>query len=681
MGDFKTLSAGIMRRLGWGLLMILAGFSKLWAQQVVSVLPEVERLDLVPYIVAFRDPSGEMGLADVRASGALFSPVEEGRPSFGFTADAVWLKVALRGDLPATARYMVELNCARLGEVDWHVVSADGRVLYVEQTGIVRPRNPRSPMTRTPVLAVTLAPGEVIEVFVRVRSQTALILPLTLWAPDELTGTNSRGALVDGLFFGYLAAMGIVAIGMALMTKERGFLIYALMMPNVGGLYFFAGGYPSWYGWPSPTVWERDGVVALHGLGWFLGVLFVRYFFDLATRAPALDRWARGALWVCAGLVVASPLAPYRPMIVMFLSCELAVGVGAVAACFYFWRWAGFRGGRMLMAGLLSCYLVSIISILQYLRIIPVVIRTEILALGVICMGTGFFMVALGMRVREIRRENERNQRQALEVQEEINRRLEAEVRERTAELRQAKESAEEANRFKGLFLANISHEVRAPISTLVGLSQALWMQSEKQGLTEEFRRFLNQIRSGGQYLNLILTNLLDITAAEAGNTPLHWSRVRVQEWFGSVKDLLDPIAMNHGIRLEWTIQADGDASLDTDPVRLTQILLNIVHNAIKFTPRGRRVEVVIRVVGERFELEVTDEGPGIPTKDLALIFEAFRQSESTANGSERGVGLGLSVVKTNTDLLGGIIQVVNREEGGACFTLILPLQRSLLRP
>jgi|GEM_PF-1961387 Signal transduction histidine kinase len=674
MGRRRGLLSAILLRVVWPALAVLVGAVEGSAQEIVVVTPQTSRMELLGHTSVLRDPGGGLTWEEVREKAGEFGPVGWGRGGFGFTADAVWLRVVLKGEVPEPTSCWIELGCPRLGEVDWYVVGSDGRLRQAERTGILRPKSPSLPMTRNPVLPVTLHPDEELEVYVRARSQTALILPLTLWSPGELAGTNGRRALVDGLFFGYLFGMGIVAIGMALMTKERGVLLYALLLPIVGGLYFFAGGYPSWYGWPESEVWERDAVLVLHVLVWFLVILFVRYLSDLPRRAPRLDRWAKGALWGCGVLMTAGPFLPYRPMIVGILSCEVGMFLGSLIGSFYLWRRGWFKGGRILMAGILSSYLVGTLSIMQYLRLIPIVIRPESQAMVVICMCTGFFMVALSVRVREIRLESERNQRRALQAQEEINQRLEAEVRERTAELRLAKEHAEEANRFKSLFLANISHEVRAPISALVGLSQALSMQSEKQGLSDEFKRFLNQIRSGGQYLNLILTNLLDFTAAEAGRTPLHWSLLRVCEWFSSVRDLLDPIAANHGVRLEWTLVAEDDPVIQTDQVRLTQILLNLVHNAIKFTPRGRRVMVTLRVGGERCELEVADEGPGIPPKDLEIIFEAFRQSDSAAFAAERGVGLGLAVAKANADLLGGSIHILNRCGGGALFTLILPI-------
>ena len=659
---------------GWlWVLMMAGGFfePRAQAQTPVTVTPALTRLELAPKAGYLRDPGGRMTWEDVRARETDLFTVTEARPSFGFTRDALWMRVVLRAEMPQAARYLIELGSTRFDEIDWHVVE-DGRLGSVEQSGILRPQNPRLMAVRNPVLPVLLEPGRTTELYLRVRGEMALRMQLTLWTPEAMVVSSGRQILMDGMLLGCLIVMGIVAVSMAVMTKDRGFLMYSLLLPCVGGLCLAVGGYYSWLAGTDSVFWERQGVLAWHILRGAISLLFLRYFFDVAHRNPRLDLGVKILLWLHAGLLMMCPWMSYRLVIRILLGMELALWPAAMTAAIYYWK-RGLRGGRILISGWLAASLLGSVAILQFFGVIPTLVEMERLALGVIFVGTSGFLVALGVRVREIRRENERNQRQALHAQEEMSRRLEREVLERTAELRRAKENVEQANRFKGLFLANLSHEIRAPISTLVGLSQALWMQSERQGLSEEFKRFLNQIRSGGQYLNMMLTNLLDVTAAEAGRIPLHWARVSLAEWSASGRDLLDPIAVNHGITLGWAVELRGDPQIETDPLRLTQVLLNLVHNAIKFTPRGRRVDVLIRRTENALGLRITDEGPGIPPEDLISIFEAFSQSSAVSTGGDRGVGLGLSVVKTNVDLLGGRVHVANREVGGACFTVTLP--------
>jgi PAS domain S-box-containing protein len=237
-----------------------------------------------------------------------------------------------------------------------------------------------------------------------------------------------------------------------------------------------------------------------------------------------------------------------------------------------------------------------------------------------------------------------------------------------------ARTAAERATRAKSLFLANVSHEIRTPLSVLVSLAQAMWMESGKHRLPPEFTAFLDRVRSGGNYLNLILTNLLDVSAAESGHLPVRTEEFYLRDWTDDLQNILEPVATSHEVRLVWQLPDDEEIRLRTDQLRLTQILLNLAHNAIKFSGgEGRRVTVGFTHGADALEISVSDEGPGIPADRLLGIFGEFSQNEASAPARDRGVGLGLAVVKQNADLLGATIHAENLPVRGMRFTVSLP--------
>jgi PAS domain S-box-containing protein len=234
---------------------------------------------------------------------------------------------------------------------------------------------------------------------------------------------------------------------------------------------------------------------------------------------------------------------------------------------------------------------------------------------------------------------------------------------------------AEHAAKAKVRFLAGVSHEIRTPISALVNISQAMLLESDKYSLPAEFLEHLETVRSGGQYLNLILTNLLDVSSAESGHAPVRATTFYLRDWVEDIGAILEPIARSMSVQIVWSLPDDDNETFTTDPVRLSQILLNLAHNAVKFSVKpGARVWISVSTGLEAcLRLSVADEGPGIPPEKLEGLYREFGQSDTGTKSSDRGVGLGLAVVRQNIDLLGGRMSTRVLSPSGICFEIELP--------
>ncbi|EIQ01221.1 signal transduction histidine kinase [Opitutaceae bacterium TAV1] len=665
---------------------------------------------LAPFLSVLRDPGGKETFASVsdvsRAAGWQAVPAAGRIPGFGYTDDVLWLRArisapasadrasAASASLPssppsaasaASRRWMLELASTRFDMIDWFVVE-NGRLVFTAAGGNLRPPSgniPGAGNPRYPAIPLDLTPERSVDVYLRLHTEGSAFVPLTLLPYDAWVQAVERQAWRGGLFFGYIVAMAVLGFILASLTRNRGFLLcYTLVLACAGGLLFCAGGYYSWLGWPWASFWVRHGVLLWHGLAIPGFVMFLRQIFELSRSSPRLDRCARALMIVIAAWLPVMPFGPYRAQIIAVqgveaISCLITLVVAGLRMR------EGVKSARWIFAGCLGLCVWNPLRFLEFLDFVPMHMSSEQVMQISTALACIFFLGAMADRIREIRHESALAAQREREAHEAMTRRLEQEVRDRTADLRKAKEKAEEASRFKTLFLANISHEIRAPLSTLVGLSQAMWMQSERYRLPEDFARFLNQIRTGGQYLNLMLTNLLDISASEEGRIPLHLQSLDLDAWTSSVRNLLEPLATNHNVRLVWLSEGDSGAggagsppasrTIETDPLRLTQILLNIAHNAIKFTPPGGKVTIGLERTAGLLRLTVCDEGPGIPPGERESVFIAFRQTDIRAIASDGGVGLGLYVVRTNVDLLGGSVEIRGLSPCGTAFTVDLP--------
>ena len=231
-----------------------------------------------------------------------------------------------------------------------------------------------------------------------------------------------------------------------------------------------------------------------------------------------------------------------------------------------------------------------------------------------------------------------------------------------------------EASRMKSAFIANMSHELRTPLNAIIGFTGALLMKLPGP-LTGEQDKQLNTIRTSARHLLSLINDILDVAKIEAGKVTLEVQKVQCQNLVRDVVDTLRPLALQKGLSLEIDL-ADEAIVLETDQRALTQILLNLGNNAIKFTETGSvRVSLAQRAgEGQQMvEFSVADSGAGIREEDQNKLFQAFSQLDSTSTRHAEGAGLGLYLCQNLANLIGGSLFFKSDFGQGSTFTLALP--------
>ncbi len=232
-----------------------------------------------------------------------------------------------------------------------------------------------------------------------------------------------------------------------------------------------------------------------------------------------------------------------------------------------------------------------------------------------------------------------------------------------------------EASRMKSAFIANMSHELHTPLNAIIGFTGALLMKLPGP-LTPEQDKQLNTIRTSARHLLSLINDILDVAKIEAGKVTLELETVQCQGVVRDVVDTLRPLALQKNLALEMEL-ADPAIVLDTDRRALTQILLNLGNNAIKFTETGTvRVTLAQRAVegqAPMIEFSVADSGAGIREEDQAKLFQAFSQLDSTSTRHAEGAGLGLYLCQNLANLIGGSLFFKSDFGHGSTFTLALP--------
>ncbi len=243
---------------------------------------------------------------------------------------------------------------------------------------------------------------------------------------------------------------------------------------------------------------------------------------------------------------------------------------------------------------------------------------------------------------------------------------------EREAALREARHNAEAASQSKSEFLANMSHEIRTPMTAILGYAELLVERGDRAPSAAERTSHIETIRRNGEHLLAIINDILDVSKIEAGKMTVEAVGVRVETVVGDVIALLAESAATKGIELSSSFATSFPETITTDPIRLRQILVNLVGNAIKFTPAGSvRVTVLHEPEGAgRLRFDVVDTGIGIESGRLACLFQAFVQADSSTTRRFGGTGLGLRISKRLACMLGGDITVVSEPGRGSTFSL-----------
>jgi len=237
------------------------------------------------------------------------------------------------------------------------------------------------------------------------------------------------------------------------------------------------------------------------------------------------------------------------------------------------------------------------------------------------------------------------------------------------ARLEKVNRELEDANRLKSDFLANITHELRTPLNSIIGFSELVL---DRDDLSEKPRRHLNTVLRNARNLLGLINDLLDITKIESGKIALRPGPVDLPSLIDNCLQTISPLVDRDRVDLESRIEP-GLTEMHTDAGKLSQVLINLLSNAAKFTEEGAIRVDARELDDERIEFAVLDTGIGIHSEDLPLIFDKFRQVDGSASRKYGGTGLGLAITSELVHMLGGEITAKSEPGAGSTFIVVLP--------
>ena len=626
------------------------------------------------YIQILRDPDGTLDLEAVSGSDLAerFEPAGPGTPNLGMTRATVWVRFRVVNQ--TSTPLVLELREARIALVDYSLLSPTGSAIAHGLGGRFRQGEGQRRDHRFDLFELPITEGEHGTVYLRIRSFANLNLNLHLTTRAAIHAGAPQDYLVLGLFFG---ALTIMLVYHALLYFDLRDPAHLWLCVVIGGFLVWRADFDGLLTTLIPGLWPTDWWGMLIGAFAALGgiLLFDDAFLDLPRHAPRLSRVLRLSALVTFSLPLVQLVDPHFEI---QAGSVLAFGIasGSVVLGVWFRKHEPGAAARFLFAWATLFVSIMLLMLVNFGLLPALPILKNLPYLGILLMLL-FLSLAQAERVSQLRKTAEEASR-ALRRNES---RLENLVQERTAELALERDRADSANQAKSRFLANMSHELRTPLNAVLGYSELL----ADRGYPPPDGECVAGIRSGGRVLLRLIDDILDLSRIEAGGMVLGLKPTDPRALVSDLGLMFRHGAERKGLALHTAILGEPPASVLVDPLRLRQILINLLGNAVKFTARGEvgliahcepatpapGLALPVGTVALRFE--VWDTGQGIPADEQGSVFEDFTQRLGQDQASFGGTGLGLAISRRLAALMGGEIRLDSTPGVGSRFTLVLP--------
>jgi signal transduction histidine kinase/CheY-like chemotaxis protein len=640
------------------------------------------------HLEILEDPSGQLTIEQVSSSAydEQFIPSQVEVPNFGFTNSAYWLRFRVKDNTPQPKSWRLEMAHPVMQQVSFYLPRIDGTGFRSQNTGFTKPFQSREIAYQTFVFKLPLRPEAEQTFYLRFDSGgESMTLPLTIWSFEEFAQKSQTEQLAAGLFFGALLIMIGYNTFLFLSLREKGYFYYVLFVTCLFCHELLFRGFVSQY---LGSDWNPLIVSFCLTLTLIFALKFTSTFLGTKTRVPKLHKFITFLLVIWGLLTIFILFISSRIAHTVFELLTIVSLLTLFLAAFTTWR-QGYKEARYFFLAWMMLLVTGFIATSVRLDLLPSNILTEYgYQFGAILLVL-LLSLALADRINIFKTEKEKAQTEALNASQENERLireqatvLEKQVAERTRELEIAREKAESANQAKSTFLANMSHELRSPLNAILGFAQIM---TRSRKLAPEDQENLGIISRSGEHLLTLINQVLDLSKIEANRTTLNESHFDLYRLLDDIEDMFRLKADDKSLQLIFDREPKVPQYLLADELKLRQVLINLLNNALKFTEEGgvfvqirkiRNPEPPVNLVSKRpsLQFEIEDTGPGIAPNELDKLFEAFVQTRTGKQASE-GTGLGLAISRQFVQLMGGDMTVSSEVGRGTTFKFSLQYQ------
>jgi len=630
--------------------------------------PLVISKDTDSYVISkqlsvLEDPSGELSIGDITANSFAkeFSPLASDNANFGYSDSAYWFRFTLENNDDSHRDLLLEVGYPLLDSIHFYTLTGD-RVNSEKHSGDLQPFKQRGFLYYNVVFPINVNPLEKKEVFLRVKTESSVQVPLTLWDPMAFAQHINKMQLGLGVYYGTMLVMVLYNLFLFFSIRDRVYLFYVSYIASFILTQMALNGLAYEYLWPdSPTIANR-GISFLVLFVNLTATFFWRSFLNLKITVPRLYFVANGIisftlLGIFFAFFLSYSITIRYAIAITIINCLMGIWGGI-----YCWRLKVPTATYYVIAWLF--FLIgSIIKSLTVLGVLPSIFITDYAQQ--IGSSVEVILLSLGLadRINHLKRDSREKQERYLQLK------LKSTEEENAA--RQAMlETQAESNKLKDAFLTTISHEMRTPMNGVLGAMELI----KAHELNEKLREDIEIAEVSAEKMISLVDRVLDFSQTQSGMSEV---ANRPFDLYQALELTCRPFSLEckqRGILLATNFDDLRDKVITGDMDKIVSIVRLLLDNAVKFSDDNDIQCLATVRESNNIEISISNHGIGIDPELYDTIFEPFHQIDASFHRNHEGLGIGLSTAKALATLLETAISVTSDNVSGTTFSFILNL-------
>ena len=598
---------------------------------VINLEQSYQEKNLTPFLEFFEDREHEKGFEDIQAfEDEKWLALQKDVVDWGFRSSSFWYRVDFYNKALPAGEHILSVPFPLFDRLSFYIERENGEIESYD-TGDDFSFSERRYQHRHFLFKLYLEKNEKVRLYIKSQTSDSHTFKLLMYEPQAFVIESEKSLMILGLYFGVMLIMIAYNSFIFLFTRDRSYLFYIVFVASATMFAAVQKGVANQYLWPEATEWVdiSDPFFVMLSLG--LAFLFSREILSIPKRSKFIDKIFQIIIALSFMGVLCSFVLPQTAAIYMgFIS--VVVGGVYLMAVSYLCMLQGDRAALFYWISWMFLFVAAIVTIGVSFAIIPLNFFTDNIFLMGHIAEVSVLSLVLANRIRE-------------------------------SQVRAVLATSE--NEAKGEFLARMSHEIRTPMNGILGMSQL--MKDTELDTTQ--RHYNDVIYSSGNYLLTMINDILDYSKIVAGKMELESVPFDLGKLIENTAALFVSRVFDKKLELICVIQPNVPRIVIGDPIRLEQVLLNLIGNAIKFTERGYvTLTVELGRKTDTLDFVVKDTGIGISVEQQQRLFETFSQADSSTQRKYGGTGLGLSISQKLVKIMGGEIQVESEVGKGSKF-------------